>query len=58
MKNLVTTDQSKKIEIEQLKFRRDKHNWTVRTDIINQEYGFVYDKRFLCPDFTTIPFGF
>ena len=58
IKTLVTTDQSQKIELEQLKFRRDKLNWTVRSDIINQEYGFVYDKRFLCTDFSTLPFAF
>ena len=58
IKELVINDQEKSIEIEQLKFRRDKHNWTIKSEIINQIYGFVYDKRVLLDDLTTIPYGF
>ena len=58
IKELVTEDQQKKIEIEQLKFRRDKHDWSIKTEVINQQYGFVYDKRVLFEDLTTLHYGF
>jgi hypothetical protein len=53
----VTTDQSKQIITEQLRFSRDKVNWTNSTSIIKKSYRLVFDKRILFHDFKTLPFG-
>ena len=57
IRNVVTTDQSKQIITEQLRFSRDKVNWTNSTSIIKKSYRLVFDKRILFNDFTTLPFG-
>ncbi|CAF1095770.1 unnamed protein product [Brachionus calyciflorus] len=51
-------DRSKKIKVEQQKFTRDKVNWNFKTNVITKLYGFVYDKRILLDDLSTIPFGY
>jgi hypothetical protein len=57
IRNVVTTDQSKQIITEQLRFSRDKVNWTNSTSIIKKSYRLVFDKRILFNDFKTLPFG-
>ena len=44
--------------MEQLTFKRNKKNQTVQTDVEMKKYGFVYDKRVLFEDLTTLPYGF
>lgn len=56
---IVTDERNKKekIKVNQLKFRLSK-NFDVKTEIIEKTYGFVYDKRILLGDNTTLPYGF
>jgi hypothetical protein len=58
IKNITTSNKTKKIEIEQLKFSRDKYNWKISSNYIKKLYSLVYDKRILNDDYTTHPFGF
>ena len=37
---------------------RNKKTWDVTTNVINKLYGFVFDKRILFNDLTTVPFGY
>ena len=38
--------------------RRDKHKPIVYNRIVNKNYGVVYDKRKVCRDMSTVPFGY
>ena len=58
MKRIVQTDQSEKITVDQLKFLRDKHDWSISTSVIQKQYGFVYDKRVVKEDFSTVSYGY
>ena len=58
IKDLVLNNPANKITVPQLKFDRNKKSWDVTTNIINKLYGFVYDKRILFNDLTTLPFGY
>ena len=58
IKNIVINDREEKIEAEQLKFIRNKHDWTVETETAKKIYGFVYSKRILLDDFSSLPFGY
>ena len=55
IKDLVLDNRSEKINIDQLKFKRDKHTWNVYTEIIEKQYGFVYDKRIIKDVLSTLP---
>lgn len=58
IKDIVLNDQTKKISVEQLKFSRNKHTCEVFSENVKKQYGFVYDKRILLDDLTTLPYGF
>ena len=58
IKNIVCENQNKKIPVQQLKFVKNKKQWTIKTNIEKKNYGFVYDKRALFEDLTTLPFGY
>ncbi len=57
IREIVCKDQEKKILAKQLKFIRDQ-KFNIKTDIVDKNYGFVYDKRILNNDFTTVPYGY
>ena len=58
IKNIVTNNQKEIINVEQLKFSRNKQDWSVSSNIIQKLYGFCYDKRVLQKDLTTLPYGY
>ena len=58
IKRVVTEDQSEKILIQQQHFQTKKFHWSIKVDIQTKQYGFVYDKRILFPNFSTLPFGY
>jgi len=58
IKHIVCDQQEEKIKVAQLKFTRDKKAQTVQTNIETKNYAFVYDKRVLFPDLSTLPYGF
>lgn len=58
IKNMVQNNQNSKLDVEQQTFVRNKKNFKISTEIVNKKYGFVYDKRVLKKDFTTLPYGF
>jgi hypothetical protein len=58
IKRVVTEDQSEKILIQQQNFQTKKFHWSIKVDIQTKQYGFVYDKRILFPNFSTLPFGY
>ena len=58
IKDIVLNNRNRQIEADQLYFSRNKKNWTVQSDIIKKIYSFVYDKRFVLEDLTTLPFGY
>jgi hypothetical protein len=57
IKQIVTEDKSRVLNVEQNLFIRDKNDWTIRTEKANKQYRFVYDKRVLKDDLTTLPYG-
>lgn len=58
IKRVVLEDREEMIDVEQMRFIRDKHDWTVRTDNSIKKYRFVYNKRVLFDNLTTLPFGY
>ena len=58
MKDIVLNDFTKKIEVEQVNFTRDKKTWDVSTSIIKKLYSFVYNKRIIVENFNTVPYGY
>ena len=58
VKEIVCNEQGQRITVQQLKFIRNKKKWSLQTNIQDKQYGFVYDKRVLNDDLTTLPFGF
>ena len=58
IKHIVCEDHSKKLEVNQQKFVRDNKKWEIHVEELEKCYGFVYDKRILKSDLTTLPYGY
>jgi hypothetical protein len=58
IKNIVCDNREKKFTVKQLKFTRDNKEWEINTENIDKMYGFVYDKRILNNDLSTLPYGY
>ena len=58
IRNLVHSEKKTPIVVDQLKFSRNTANWKVRTSIIQKKYGFVYDKRVIQKDMSSLPYGY
>jgi hypothetical protein len=56
---MVFDDKNIKVEVEQLKFIREKKDWSMRTEIGKKNLKLTFDKRIvLYNKFETIPYGF
>ena len=58
IKSIVCENQGKKITVDQMKFVKNKKKWNIKTKIEKKNYGYVYDKRVLFEDLSTLPFGY
>lgn len=58
MVELVQESSNTELNVKQLRFVRDKLNWSVSTEEMIKKYKTVYDKRILFDDFSTIPYGY
>jgi len=58
IKNVVCNEMNKKIQVDQYKFLRNRYDWSITSGPIKKLYGFVYDKRILNEDMTSLPFGY
>lgn len=58
IKNIVCTYRQHCLQVPQLLFKRDRRHWNVQTIEQFKQYRFVYDKRMILPDFSTLPFGY
>ena len=57
IKDIVLNDRTAKCPVTTLKISRTL-DYRVKSNYIEKNYGFVYDKRILQTDLTTLPFGF
>ena len=57
IKDIVLNDRTAKCPVTTLKISRTL-DYRVKSNYIEKNYGFVYDKRILQTDLTTLPFGY
>ena len=57
IKDIVLNDRTAKVPVTTLKISRTL-DYRVKFNYIEKNYGFVYDKRILQSDLTTLPFGY
>ena len=58
IKNIVCNMTTDTINVAQNTIIRDKKNWSVRTHTNEKLYRMVYDKRVICENLSTLPYGF
>ena len=58
MKNIVLNEREKILKVEQLKFTRNKSEYTINTSVIEKLYSFTYDKRIIQDNLMTLPYGY
>lgn len=58
IKDIVCNNRDTKIIAKQLEFKASKKDYSISTSVKDKKYGFVYDKRVLFEDLTTLPYGY
>ena len=58
MCKLIKDQNNAQINVQQLKFKRRKIDWSICTEDSIKKYKQVYDKRILRNDYTSIPYGY
>jgi hypothetical protein len=58
LKGIVCGNRSKQIEVDQLKFKRQKKDWSINKSVVKKLYSFIYDKRIIVGNYETRPYGF
>ena len=59
LKSMVLENEDLVVEVEQLKFIREKKDWSMRTEIGQKKIKLTFDKRIVLNNkFETIPYGF
>ena len=56
--DLVKNKKKDTIKVQQLKFKRNKVDWSMRTEDVFKNYKQVYDKRILLDNLSSLPFGY
>ena len=58
-KEMAIENPFKEIDVEQLKFFREKKDWTVRTEVFSKKVKDTFNKRQILPNLIdTVPYGF
>jgi hypothetical protein len=58
LKEIIAFDKTKTVLVPQVKFSANKKSWTIKDEVIDKTYRYVYDKRVLIDDFNTLPYGY
>jgi hypothetical protein len=58
MKKIVLEDNSLTLHVPQLKFIRNKTDWSMRTEIREKKMRYTFDKRIVLDNYETLPYGF
>jgi hypothetical protein len=58
IKNIVCNMREERVSVRQSTLVRNKNDWSLRTKTSDKIYRMVYDKRIICDDLSTLPYGF
>jgi hypothetical protein len=58
IKNIVCNIRQERVSVRQSTLVRNKNDWSLRTKTSDKIDRMVYDKRIICDDLSTLPYGF